>query len=136
MIAYFDCFSGISGDMTLGAFIDLGVPVKWLKESLEKIPLSGFDLSVATVSRNGIQAKRVDVRVVDDVKSRDYAEIISIIENSYLSLNIKQKSLDIFEKIADAESAIHGCPKENVHFHEVGGVDALVDIVGTALCVD
>ena len=136
MIAYFDCFSGISGDMTLGAFIDLGVPVKWLKESLEKIPLSGFDLSVATVSRNGIQAKRVDVRVVDDVKSRDYAEIISIIENSYLSLNIKQKSLDIFEKIADAESAIHGCPKENVHFHEGGGVDALVDIVGTALCVD
>ena len=136
MIAYFDCFSGISGDMTLGALIDLGVPVKWLKDSLEKIPLSGFDLSVATVSRNGIQAKSVDVRVVDDVKSRDYAEIISMIEKSYLSPNIKQKSLDIFERIADAEAAIHGCPKENVHFHEVGGIDAVVDIVGTALCVD
>ncbi len=136
MIAYFDCFSGISGDMTLGALIDLGVPVKWLKDSLEKIPLSGFDLSVATVSRNGIQAKSVDVRVVDDVKSRDYAEIISMIEKSYLSPNIKQKSLDIFEKIADAEAAIHGCLKKNVHFHEVGGIDAVVDIVGTVLCVD
>ena len=136
MIAYFDCFSGISGDMTLGAFIDLGVPVNWLKDRLEKIPLSGFDLSVATVFRNGIQAKSVDVRVIDDHQSRDYAKIISMIEKSYLSPNIKQKSLDIFEKIADAEAAIHGCPKENVHFHEVGGIDAVVDIVGTALCVD
>jgi uncharacterized protein (TIGR00299 family) protein len=136
MIAYFDCFSGISGDMTLGAFIDLGVPVSWLKDRLEKIPLSGFDLSVATVSRNGIQAKSVDVRVIDEVHSRNYAEIISMIEKSSLSPNIQQMSLDIFEKIADAEAAIHGCPKENVHFHEVGGIDAVVDIVGTALCVD
>jgi len=136
MIAYFDCFSGISGDMTLGAFIDLGVPVKWLKDSLEKIPLSGFDLSAASVSRNGIQAKSVDVRVQDDVQSRNYAEIISMIEKSYLSPNIQQMSLDIFERIADAEAAIHGCPKENVHFHEVGSIDAVVDIVGTALCVD
>lgn len=136
MIAYFDCFCGISGDMTLGAFIDLGVPENWLRDSLEKIPLSGFDLSVSTVSRNGIQAKSVDVRVIDDVKSRDYAEIISMIEKSYLSPNIQQKSLDIFERIAEAEAAIHGCPKENVHFHEVGGIDAVVDIVGTVLCVD
>jgi len=136
MIAYFDCFSGISGDMTLGAFVDLGVPVNWLKDRLEKIPLSGFDLSVATVSRNGIQAKSVDVRVIDEVHSRNYAEIISMIEKSYLSPNIQQMSLDIFERIADAEAAIHGCPKENVHFHEVGGIDAVVDIVGTALCVD
>jgi len=136
MIAYFDCFSGISGDMTLGAFLDLGVPVNWLKDRLEKIPLSGFDLSVATVSRNGIQAKSVDVRVIDEVHSRNYAQIISMIEKSYLSPNIQQMSLDIFERIADAEAAIHGCPKENVHFHEVGGIDAVVDIVGTALCVD
>ncbi len=136
MIAYFDCFSGISGDMTLGALIDLGVPVKWLKDSLEKIPLSGFDLSVATVFRNGIQAKSVDVRVIDDHQSRDYAKIISMIEKSYLSPNIQQMSLDIFERIADAEAAIHGCLKKNVHFHEVGGIDAVVDIVGTVLCVD
>jgi len=136
MIAYFDCFSGISGDMTLGAFIDLGVPVNWLKDRLEKIPLSGFDLSVATVSRNGIQAKSVDVRVIDEAHSRNYAQIISMIEKSYLSPNIQQMSLDIFERIADAEAAIHGCPKEKVHFHEVGGIDSVVDIVGTALCVD
>ena len=72
MIAYFDCFSGISGDMTLGALIDLGVPVKWLKEALSSIPLSGFDLSVSSISRNGISAKRVQVSCETNTKSRDY----------------------------------------------------------------
>ena len=67
MLAYFDCFSGISGDMTLGAFIDLGVPVKWLQESLGGLPLTGFDLSVSTISRNGIKAKSVRVQTEDEV---------------------------------------------------------------------
>ncbi|MBW2489527.1 MAG: nickel pincer cofactor biosynthesis protein LarC [Deltaproteobacteria bacterium] len=136
MIAYLDCFSGISGDMTLGAFVDLGVPVEWLKDCLETIPLTGFELLAETVSRNGIQAKSVEVRVKDDTTSRHYKDIKSIIENSPLFSGVKQRSLDIFEKIADAEAFIHGCPKEKVHFHELGGIDALVDIVGTALCVD
>ncbi|MBC8434599.1 MAG: nickel pincer cofactor biosynthesis protein LarC [Desulfobacterales bacterium] len=136
MIAYFDCFSGISGDMTLGAFIDLGVPVEWLKESLESIPISGFDLAVTGVSRNGIHAKRVQVDAEDDAQSRHYADIRSLIEKSPLPTNVKQTSLDIFEKIAVAEAAIHDCPIEKVHFHEVGGLDAIVDIVGTVLCVD
>jgi uncharacterized protein (TIGR00299 family) protein len=136
MIAYFDCFSGISGDMTLGAFFDLGVPVEWLKDRLETLPLTGFEVLVKTVSRNGIQAKSVEVRVTDDTTSRHYEDIKSIIEKSPLSPEVKQRSLDIFERIADAEALIHGCPREKVHFHEVGGIDALVDIVGTALCVD
>lgn len=136
MIAYFDCFSGISGDMTLGAFFDLGVPVEWLKDRLETLPLTGFEVLVETVSRNGIQAKSVEVRVKDDTTSRHYEDITSIIEKSPLSPEVKQRSLDIFERIADAEALIHGCPREKVHFHEVGGIDALVDIVGTALCVD
>jgi hypothetical protein len=136
MIAYFDCFSGISGDMTLGAFVDLGVSLKWLKECLETLPLSGFDLSEATVTRNGICAKRVEVHVKDDATSRDYKEIISIIKKSPLSSKVKETSLHIFEKIAEAEGEIHGCPTEQVHFHEVGGIDALADIVGTALCLD
>lgn len=136
MIAYFDCFSGISGDMTLGALIDLGVPVEWLKESLENIPLSGFNLTVTGVSRNGIHAKRVQVDAEDDAQSRHYADIRSLIEKSPLPTNVKKTSLDIFEKIAVAEAAIHDCPIEKVHFHEVGGIDAIVDIVGTALCVD
>lgn len=136
MIAYFDCFSGISGDMTLGAFIDLGVPVKWLKENLDRIPLAGFDVSVDTVIRNGITAKSVRVRVENDKKSRDYAQIRSLIKNSPLSGNVKQISHDIFERIADVEAGIHGCPRDKVHFHEVGGIDAIVDIVGTALCIN
>jgi len=136
MIAYFDCFSGISGDMTLGAFIDLGVPVKWLKENLDRIPLTGFDVSADTVTRNGITAKSAHVRVECDKTSRDYAQIRSLIENSPLPRNVKQLSHDIFERMADAEAHIHGCSRDHVHFHEVGGIDAIVDIVGTALCIN
>ena len=136
MIAYFDCFSGISGDMTLGAFLDLGVPVEWLKEQLGRLPLAGFDVCVDTVSRNGIAAKSVRVRVEDDTTSRDHAQIRSLIINSPFSSNIKQMSRDIFERIAQAEAVIHGCTVDQVHFHEVGGIDAIVDIVGTALCMD
>ena len=136
MIAYFDCFSGISGDMTLGAFLDLGVPVEWLKDQLGRLPLAGFDVCVDTVSRNGITAKSVRVRVEDDTTSRDHAQIRSLISNSPLSDSIKQMSRDIFERIAQAEAVIHGCTVDQVHFHEVGGIDAIVDIVGTALCMD
>ncbi len=136
MIAYFDCFSGISGDMTLGAFFDLGIPVKWMKDSLANIPLTGFDLSVETVSRNGIKAKRVEVHTKDKLKSRNYADIRGLIEKSPFPKGVQTTSLDIFKRIAEAEAEIHGCSVEDVHFHEVGGVDAIVDIVGTALCLD
>jgi uncharacterized protein (TIGR00299 family) protein len=136
MIAYFDCFSGISGDMTLGAFIDLGVSSEWLKAQFEALPVSGFELAVEKVTRNGICAKNVEIQIKEDAGSRNYKEIIGIIEKSSLSSKVKETSLSIFEKIAEAEAKIHGCPKEQVHFHEVGGIDALVDIVGTALCVE
>ncbi|UCD32270.1 MAG: LarC family nickel insertion protein, partial [Desulfobacterales bacterium] len=136
MLAYFDCFSGISGDMTLGAFIDLGVPVGFLADSLAEIPLTGFDLAVSDLSRNGITAKSVQVHTQDDRTSRDYSTIVSLIEKSPLPRKVKEKSIDIFDRIAEAEAAIHGCSKNEVHFHEVGAVDAIVDIVGTALCVN
>jgi uncharacterized protein (DUF111 family) len=89
MIAYFDCFSGISGDMTLGAFIDLGAPVKWLKETLRSIPLTGFDITVSSVSRHGITAKSVHVYSEDNAGSRDYTTIRSLIEKSPLSAALK-----------------------------------------------
>lgn len=136
MLAYFDCFSGISGDMTLGALIDLGVPSEWLKETLCKILPANFDISVSTISRSGINAKKVEVLFEDDLTSRDYKQIKSIIKSSSLSSNVKNKCLEIFERLASAESEIHGCPKEDVHFHEVGSIDAIVDIVGTVLCLD
>ena len=112
------------------------MPVEWLKDQLGRLPLSGFDVSVDTVYRNGIAAKSVRVRVEDDTTSRDHAQIRSLIINSPLSSNIKQMSRDIFERIAQAEAVIHGCTVDQVHFHEVGGIDAIVDIVGTALCMD
>ncbi len=136
MIAYFDCFSGISGDMTLGAFVDLGVPLDWLEKQLAGIPLTGFDLSVESVSRSGIGAKNIFVNIKDHAHPRNYSAIKSLISGSPFSEKVKGLSLKIFEKIAVAESGIHGCPKEKVHFHEVGGVDAIVDIVGTALCME
>jgi uncharacterized protein (TIGR00299 family) protein len=136
MLAYFDCFSGISGDMTLGALIDLGVPVDWLKESIYNIPLKDFDLSVSSVSKNGIGAKRVEVKTADSSITRDYSQIISLISNSPLSANVRERGIAVFEEIAAAEAQIHGCSKEKVHFHELGGVDSIVDIVGTALCIE
>jgi uncharacterized protein (TIGR00299 family) protein len=136
MLAYFDCFCGISGDMTLGAFIDIGVPLNWLKDSIEKLPLKGFDLSVESMSRSGIKAQSVHVISKDNIKSRHYSEIKALVQNSPLSQNVREKSLEIFERLAIAESEIHGQPKEKVHFHELGGIDAIVDIVGTALCLE
>ena len=135
MIAYFDCFSGISGDMTLGAFIDLGVPVPWLKENLAALPLTGFDLITADVEYNGIHAKRVEV-VAHGHAHRNYAAIRAVIEKSPLAENVKTTALAIFKKLAHAEAGIHGCLPEDVHFHEIGGVDAIVDVVGAALCAD
>ena len=136
MHAYFDCFSGISGDMTLGALIDLGVPPGWLQAELTRLPLTGFQLAVTTVVRSGISANLVNVEIHDSKKSRDFKEIKSLLETGPLSETVKSNSLNIFEKLARAEAGIHGCSPEEVHFHELGGIDAIVDIVGTALCLE
>jgi uncharacterized protein (TIGR00299 family) protein len=136
MLAYFDCFSGISGDMTLGALIDLGVPVEWLQERLKKIPLKDFGITVEQILRNGLKAQNVYVNVKNDGKSRDYKKIKLLIKDSPLSEGVKNKSLEIFKRIASAEAKIHGISIEKVHFHEVGGIDAIVDIVGTVLCLE
>ena len=133
MIAYFDCFSGISGDMTLGALVDLGVPVEFLKSSISRLPLTGFDIVENTVSRNGIRAKQIEVVVDENQPRRDYHQIKTLIEASPFEDNVKNTGLAIFQKIAEAEARIHNSPVERVHFHEVGGVDAIVDVIGTAL---
>lgn len=135
MIAYFDCFSGISGDMTLGAFIDLGVPADWLAETIKSSLSVEFDLSVTTASRMGIAGRRITVTSTDQTP-RHYSDIKLLIEESKLPEPVKLLSLSMFDRLAAAESRIHGCPIEAVHFHEVGAVDSIVDIVGTALCVD
>ena len=136
MLAYFDCFSGISGDMTLGALLDLGVPLEWLKEQLRRVPLAEFDIVVSSVQRHGIQATSVQVEVLDNKTSRNYSDIRDLLEKSALSDTVKSTSLAIFKRLAEAEARIHNCTVDHVHFHEVGGVDALVDIVGSALGLD
>ncbi|HIJ57940.1 MAG TPA: DUF111 family protein, partial [Deltaproteobacteria bacterium] len=121
MHAHFDCFSGISGDMTLAAFIDLGVPVSFLKESISRvIPEKDFQLEVNSVTRKGINAVNVVVKEREGTSSRDYSEIKSIIQKNSLPERVRDISLEIFGRIAEAEAKIHGCPIEKVHFHEVG----------------
>lgn len=132
-VAYFDCFSGISGDMTLGALVDLGVSVDWLDERLRELPLKDFEVRSRAVVRHGISAVQVEVISTETHHHRDYGHIRQLIERSPLSDRVKRHSLGIFDRIAEAEAKIHGCDKEKVHFHEVGGVDAIVDIVGACL---
>ena len=136
MLAYFDCFCGISGDMTLGALIDSGVPVQWLKDHLSRIPLTGFEIRVSPVSRHGIRAASVRVETTDNQNSRNYTDIRSLIEGCPLPETVKSTSLNIFNRLAQVEARIHNCPLDQVHFHEIGGIDAIIDIVGTALGLD
>lgn len=121
--------------MTLGAFIDMGASAEWILHTLRKSLKIDFELVVKTVSRMRIAAKQVEV-VSKDSQQRNYSDICRLIEDGNLKDNISKMSLKIFDALAEAESKIHGCSKETVHFHELGGVDAIVDIVGAALCVD
>jgi len=133
-LAYFDCFSGISGDMTLGALVDAGVGIDVLRAELEKLNLPGYELTALKVMRSGISATKVHVCLDEkDQPVRHLADIRKLIEASSLSASIKQKSIAIFEKLAEVEAAVHGTTPDNVHFHEVGAVDAIVDIVGSII---
>jgi pyridinium-3,5-bisthiocarboxylic acid mononucleotide nickel chelatase len=133
MIAYIDMFSGISGDMMLGALIDIGMPVDRLFADLSGL-LTGFKLKASQVSLNHLRATDLVVEVDEDkCVFRNYRDIKRLIQESELSENVKKNSLAAFEKIACAESVIHGHDIETVHFHEIGGIDSIVDIVGTFL---
>ena len=136
-IAYFDCFAGISGDMILGALIHLGVPGDFIEENIRNMPLEAFHLEISTAARMGVYGQKVKVMVEDrDKHARNYQDIRYLIDNSFLPDTVKGLSLKIFGRLAEVEASIHNCPKEHVHFHELGGVDAIVDIVGAALGVE
>jgi uncharacterized protein (TIGR00299 family) protein len=133
MHAYFDCFSGISGNMALGALIDLGVPLDWLQDKLKGLPLEGFELATTTVNRNGIDACHLEVKLADRAPNRDYQDIKILLAESSLEDEALDQCLGVFGCLASAEAGVHGCSIDDVHFHEVGGVDCIVDIVGTVL---
>jgi pyridinium-3,5-bisthiocarboxylic acid mononucleotide nickel chelatase len=133
-IAYFDTVAGISGDMTLGALIDAGLPLDYLRPELRKLNLTGFEVEAKHVEINGITAVKLDVVVsTPDTHHRHFSEIKKLIESSVLAAEVKDTSLSIFYTLAQAEAKIHNVPAEKIHFHEVGAIDSIVDIVGTAI---
>ena len=136
-IIFFDCFSGISGDMILGALIDAGVKPEDFEKELGKLNVEGYDLKIDTNNSNGIAA--TDVAVIlkhDHHHGRNLSDIEHIINSSELSTWVKQKSIKAFEILAEAESSVHNTDIENIHFHEVGAIDAIVDIVGSFICLE
>ena len=134
-IAYFDCFSGVAGDMLLGALLDAGLSLDTLREGLDKLGFSGYRINTEKVQRSSIGATKFDV-VIDETAAhphRSLAHILGHIESSGLSDRVKWQAGGIFKRLGRVEAAIHGVPVEDVHFHEIGAVDSIVDIVGTAI---
>jgi pyridinium-3,5-bisthiocarboxylic acid mononucleotide nickel chelatase len=130
---YFDCFAGASGNMILGALIAAGVDAEQLKIELRKMIIPDFDLEVEIVDRSGIASTHVNVRVPVETKHRHLSDIEKIIFDSALSEPVTSRSTAIFRRLAEAEAKVHGTPLEKVHFHEVGGMDAIIDVVGSCI---
>jgi len=135
MLAYFDCFSGIAGDMTVAALIDLGLDQDYLAAQLATLNLNAYSLKVWRSKRQGLAGVRFDVEIGPDQPHRAYSEIRKIIEECGIEQIPKARALEIFELLAVAESRVHGVDKEKVHFHEVGAVDSIIDVVGAAVGV-
>lgn len=130
-VLYLDCFAGISGNMLLGALIDAGLPEERLRKMLAKLPVSGYELMVKRVEKQGISAVYVDVRVTKHQHHRHLPDILQIIETADLPQSVKDNSKKVFMRLAEAEAKVHNTTLEDIHFHEVGAVDAIVDVVGT-----
>ena len=134
---YFDCFAGISGDMTVGALLDAGVNFEELKQQLATLLLDDYELSVERVMRGGFAATKFHVKFQETHHpERHLADIVEIIQNSGLSESTKARALQIFEKLAAAEARVHGKTVDEVHFHEVGAVDSIIDIVSAVICLE
>jgi pyridinium-3,5-bisthiocarboxylic acid mononucleotide nickel chelatase len=128
--AYFDCIAGASGDMLLGALIDAGLSPTALEAELAKLHIDDFHLHFSKVSKNGFGATKVDVHAHDHAPERHLREIREIVEKSHVSVKVKERAIRVFTRICEVEGGIHGMSSEEVHLHEVGGIDAIVDVVG------
>ncbi len=132
-VVYVDCFSGISGDMFLGALVDLGVPLDDLRATVARLPIERYRLECDKATRQGVTGHAARV-VLDDEReqpTRHLADVEAIIRSSDLDEEVKARATQVFRALAEAEASVHGLPVEEVHFHEVGAVDAIVDVVGT-----
>ena len=134
--AYIDCTFGVSGDMLLGALVACGLPLETLARELEKLHVHGFELAEEAVIDAGIAAVHVDVRTEHQHEHRHLSHITGIIESSGLSENVKANAVRIFTRLAEAEAKVHGTTPEKIHFHEVGALDAIVDVVGACIGFD
>ena len=133
---YFDCFAGASGDMILGAMVAAGVDAGFLREQLSLLRVSGFSVNFETVNRSGLSATYARVETAHEHSHRSLTDIKEIIHGSALSDAVKERAVRIFTRLAEAEARVHNEPIDHVHFHEVGALDAIVDVVGAAICFD
>ena len=132
-LAFFDCFSGISGDMVLGAVVDAGVAVEQLRAELGALAVPGWTLTAEKVWKNGMSATHIKVQTEDTHTHRSLSTILEIIAKSSLAPDVQQRASDIFRNLGVAEAAVHDVPLEKIHFHEVGAIDAIVDICGACI---
>lgn len=134
-IAYFDCFSGISGDMTLGALLHAGLNESEWRSELAKLNVPGYDISVDPVVKEGISGIQVDVKLheADQGHGRHLSDIEKILSTSGISSGVCSRALAVFNRLAAAEAKVHATTIDKIHFHEVGAVDAIVDIVGSCI---
>jgi uncharacterized protein (TIGR00299 family) protein len=130
-IAYFDCFSGVSGDMILGALIDAGLDIRELESELGKLKISGYRLKAEKTARNGISGTKVNVDITEQNVKRGLKDIVGIVEQSDLDDDIKDLSKKAFKELAMVEAKIHGRDIEEIHLHEAGGLDSIIDVVGS-----
>lgn len=135
-IAYFDCFSGAAGDMILASMIAAGLSPGTLRAELAKLNLAGYEIDIQNIKKQGFAAVKFDVRMTDKPGHRHLHHITKIIDDSSLSASIKERAKRIFTRLAEAEAKVHGSTIEKVHFHEVGAIDAIVDIVGASIGIE
>jgi uncharacterized protein (TIGR00299 family) protein len=136
VVGYLDMFSGVSGDMLLGASLDAGVSLDELREALAPLQLDGVRLDAERIERNGIAATRCIVEVPDSEEQRRLPDILDRIATAGLPDRVAERAARVFRRLAEAESAVHDIPAEDVHFHEVGALDAIVDVVGGTWCLE
>jgi pyridinium-3,5-bisthiocarboxylic acid mononucleotide nickel chelatase len=132
-LAYLDCSSGISGDMLLGALLDAGLPFDWLCTELKKIPVGAYDVEVRRVLRSGLAGTQLTFRIPPEQPHRHLHQIEEMLEASALPERVRGRARRIFNRLADVEGKLHDLPPSKVHFHEVGAVDAILDIAGACL---
>lgn len=135
-VAYLDMFSGVSGDMLLGACLDAGVPLAELEAALAPLGLAGIRLAAEPTERHGIGATRCVVEVPDADRTRSLSDIVRLVESAGLDERVAGRAVGVFRRLAEAEARVHRTTPEEVHFHEVGALDAIVDVVGGVWCLD